>query len=223
MQFKLAYPKKSHRKLVFLPELSRELAHFMGILAGDGGINNSWQIVITLDTLTDSEYIQYVRGLILFLFRIEAQVRIRTTCRATDLVLSSTSIVEYLLQLGAVSKNKILNDKGIPDWIKINEEYLKQYIKGLFDTDGSIYADYKSRESKQYFYKYITFTNYGQKTLADLYVNLVKFGFSPTNPYRGRITLRKQSEVDRFFSVIGSSNNKHWTRYFTLGGVPKWS
>ena len=40
------------------------LAEFMGIIFGDGGINNDWQLVISLNSLTDREYSDYILKLI---------------------------------------------------------------------------------------------------------------------------------------------------------------
>ena len=48
----LKYPKKSHRKQIKIPKESTRLAELMGIEFGDGGINNPWQLVITLNALT---------------------------------------------------------------------------------------------------------------------------------------------------------------------------
>lgn len=47
----LKYPNKSHRKDVVLPKHSVDLAEFFGIMMGDGGINNPWQITITVNSV----------------------------------------------------------------------------------------------------------------------------------------------------------------------------
>lgn len=58
----LQYPAKSHRKQISLPTYSNELAEILGIVLGDGGINNDWQLVISLNYIKDQEYALYIKS-----------------------------------------------------------------------------------------------------------------------------------------------------------------
>jgi hypothetical protein len=58
----LSYPKKSHRKSITIPEDSVQLAEFLGMLAGDGGMSN-FQVTISLNSLLDREYPAYIADL----------------------------------------------------------------------------------------------------------------------------------------------------------------
>ncbi|PIR02170.1 MAG: hypothetical protein COX88_01470 [Candidatus Nealsonbacteria bacterium CG_4_10_14_0_2_um_filter_35_20] len=60
----LKYSQKSHRKIVKIPSESVNLSELMGIIFGDGGINNDWQVVITLNSKSDLKYSYYVRKLL---------------------------------------------------------------------------------------------------------------------------------------------------------------
>ncbi|PIU68772.1 hypothetical protein COS81_02745, partial [candidate division WWE3 bacterium CG06_land_8_20_14_3_00_42_16] len=73
----LKYPRKSHRKIINIPKESKELAELFGIIFGDGGINNSWQLVISLNSNADLEYSYYVRKLLRKLFKIKVAIRKR--------------------------------------------------------------------------------------------------------------------------------------------------
>lgn len=69
----LRYPKKSHRKAVIFPKDSVALAEFFGIMIGDGGINNSWQVNVSMNAVKDKTYARYISRLIQGLFGL-------TTC-----------------------------------------------------------------------------------------------------------------------------------------------
>src|SRR5665811_87527 len=70
MDTSLKYPKKIHRKTIRTPKPSREFAEFIGIMLGDGGINNPWQANITMNSVADAKYAIYVEKLIQKLFGI---------------------------------------------------------------------------------------------------------------------------------------------------------
>src|SRR3989344_1447242 len=102
----LKYPKKSHRKKVVLPRYSRTLAEFFGIMMGDGGINNSWQANITLNSVADAPSSYYIQGLCSKLFAISPAVRKRKRSQALVISLASTSVVDFLVANGLPRGNK---------------------------------------------------------------------------------------------------------------------
>ncbi len=59
----LKFPNKSHRKPILFPSESEELAELIGIIFGDGGINNNWQLVISLNAISDYLYASYISSL----------------------------------------------------------------------------------------------------------------------------------------------------------------
>lgn len=81
----LKYPKKSHRKTINYPEESIGLAELIGIEFGDGGINNNWQLVITLNATKDLIYSKYVAALLANLFNIETKIQKRPNMNAITL------------------------------------------------------------------------------------------------------------------------------------------
>jgi len=56
----LIHPNKSHRIEVQLPKHSAELAEFIGIMLGDGGIHTPWQATISMNWLSDRKYAEYI-------------------------------------------------------------------------------------------------------------------------------------------------------------------
>ncbi|MCL4354898.1 hypothetical protein M1349_05560 [Patescibacteria group bacterium] len=135
----LQHPKKSHRKNISIPSNSIDLAELMGIVFGDGGINNNWQVVIYVNSLLDLEYSKYISDLIKKLFKLDVAIRKREKENTLMIVASSTTLVEFLISKGAVRGNKILHRQSMPKWIKKNKKYSKAFVRGLVDTDGCLY------------------------------------------------------------------------------------
>jgi hypothetical protein len=76
-QILLRYPNKSHRKVITLPPESTALSELIGILFGDGGIGNNWQITVSLNSIADLEYSTHVSSLFEKLFHLKSAVRKR--------------------------------------------------------------------------------------------------------------------------------------------------
>jgi len=64
------------RKKIHDPRHSLQLAEFIGIMLGDGGVTN-YQLNITLNSETDKEYIVYVKSLLERLFCVQAPIMLR--------------------------------------------------------------------------------------------------------------------------------------------------
>ena len=119
----LIYPNKSHRKIIKTPSESSDLAELMGIVFGDGGIDNPWQLVISLNSNSDIEYSRYIVALLTKLFGVKVAVRKRPNQNTLVLVCSSMNLLDFLISKGAVRGNKILHQIDIPDWISCNSTY----------------------------------------------------------------------------------------------------
>ncbi len=110
----LQFPNKSHRKSVLLPNYSTNLAELLGIIFGDGAIGNPWQVVISLNSISDREYASYVIRLFNDLFGITCAMRKRPNQNTLVIVCSSTTIVDYLIEKGTARGNKLKQNLGIP-------------------------------------------------------------------------------------------------------------
>ncbi|MFA5050915.1 MAG: LAGLIDADG family homing endonuclease [Patescibacteria group bacterium] len=202
----LKYPKKSHRKRIKIPKESVRLAELMGIEFGDGGIGNSWQIIITLNAEKDAKYARYVQRLILELFGINAAVRKRGE-RTLQIVSSSTSLVDFLVKKGAIRGNKIKQHFDIPDWVRKNRKYEKAFVRGLVDTDGCLYIH--RHTVKGVLYKNIGFCfTSGSRNLLNSVADIFReFGIKPhiTDGCR-RIYLYDKDSVVKYLHTFGSVN-----------------
>ena len=89
----LKYPNKSYRKNINFPSENNDLAELMGIIAGDEGINNDWQLVISLNFIKDFDYSFYIINLLEKLFKIKSARRKSPNQNTLVVVCSSTSLV----------------------------------------------------------------------------------------------------------------------------------
>ena len=82
---------------------------------------------------------------------------------------------------------------------------MKAFVRGFFDTDGSIY---KLRFGLQ-----ISITNHSLPLLIALQSMLRTLGYSVSEVSVGRIYITRRNQVARFFSEIAPMNSKHTQRF----------
>ncbi len=72
-----------------------------------------------------------------------------------------------------VGRGTKLHQKArVPHWVKNDSVYAKECLRGLLQTDGSIYED---RD-----YRMVNFTNHCQYLAEDVFFLLQEAGFQPT-------------------------------------------
>lgn len=201
-------------KKIFFPKDSKELAEFYGIMLGDGNSHRTqaykkgtYMIRIVGDIRKDREYLTgYVKPLIERLFRIRVRVG-KFKSNAMFIESHSRELVSFLELKGFKPGDKIRNQLGIPEWIKNNNDFLRMCLRGLYDTDGSVYK-LTNQNSCQ-----IDFCNYNQRLLADVRDALIELGISPSKISKQKdVYITKKSEIAKFLKVIGFHNPKHLCR-----------
>ncbi len=201
------------RKPIKKPRKTIEFAEFIGIMLGDGGMTQG-QITITLNRKDDRDYILYVIALIKKLFDAEVYVWDRKKYSVNNIVISRTELVDYCKSMGLKVGNKIKQKADIPNWIKRDTELMKACVRGLIDTDGSIFKHCYKIKNKEYCYKKLDFTSRSLPLLLSVHNFLKKSGFTPRITYdKNSIRLDNQKEVGRYFLLIGTKNLKHLKRY----------
>lgn len=212
------------RKEISKPMESEELAELLGILFGDGHMSD-FQISVTTNSETDIEHAHFIKSLIEKLLGVSPKIRFRKDCRAVEIVVSSKSAVEFLSSKGMPIGNKIKNKFNVPEWILNKEKYERAFIRGLFDTDGSIFLDHKLINDKSYQYMGWTITTYADTLMNNLLYILKKLDLSPTNRLTQKsVYIRRKEKITNYFDKIGTNNPKHKERYIKFSGrVPKWS
>lgn len=193
------------------PKKSNELAELVGIMLGDGNISK-YQVKVFLNLIDDIEYAEYVSKLFNFLFKVNSSIYKFPKHTTAEVVVSRKKLVKFLNSLGLPIGNKIRQKINIPSWIKDNPDFRKWCIRGLFDTDGCVYADRHSIDNKNYSSLNLAITSASTNLLLGVSNILKEEGFSPT--FSGiSVRLRKSEQVVRFFDKIGSSNPKNLKRF----------
>lgn len=218
------------QKPVSMPPYSSELAEFVGIVLGDGGITKR-QITISLHKHDDRLYAEYVRNLAKKLFQTDASVIDRPQKEVVNVLISRTAAVNFLIsaKIGLSIGNKVRRQADIPEWIKNSNDMLwkKSCIRGLFDTDGCFFIDRHHIKNKLYYSCGINFTNRSLPLIAFFKQTLEELGYHPTISSAWSLFLRREDEVIRYLSKdIGTSNLKYMERLemyqrIKHGRVPK--
>jgi DNA-binding transcriptional regulator WhiA len=197
------YLKK--RKGIKIPnKYSVDLAEFFGIMLGDGHISH-FQIVVSLGN-KEEEYAKYVSLLIKKIFETDAKISIRKT-GYRDVYLGSVDITSWLFKKGLVS-NKVKSQVNVPSWIFSKDKYMKSFLRGFFDTDGSVY---KLKYGIQ-----ISFCNRSLPILKSLQLMLKRLRYNPSSVSLYNLYLTRRKDVKRFFEEIKPSNHKHTSRYLKI-------
>ncbi len=128
------------------------------------------------------------------------------------------------LPLGSKEKMKI------PKWIKENQENTKAFIRGLMDTDGSVYFSNPKNNKVMSFDIGLT----SKYLISQVYEILVSLGYNPyvIKPYRKKkptektlykVRIRRKSDIEKWIKEIGFRNPKHSTKvevYLKYGCCP---
>lgn len=188
------------------PKKSVDLAEFIGILLGDGGITKE-QATITLNTEADKEYVHYVSRLGNTLFGQKPSISNRKDCKATNLRYSGIKLIEFLLKVGLKRGDKVKQQVDVPDWIKSSIKYKVACLRGLMDTDGCISRCTHKYKTKSYTYYNPCFAN-RSKPLLDFVTNTLEELKLHPSVAGERIWLYNKASVRDYFKIVNSSNQR---------------
>lgn len=187
------------------------LAEIVGILLGDGHLS-SGQVWVTLGT-KEKAYADHVDELFFKIFGYHLKPCFRKDGNL-DLYIGFKELVNYFKDMGLV-EHKIRSQVGVPLWILKNYKFHACCLRGLFDTDGSIY---KIRSGHQ-----ISFRNMSVPLLKNIRYMLSEIGFNPSQISNFSVYLTRKGDLSRFRSIIGSRNTFKYNRLnkWAVGGVVK--
>ena len=197
-------------KEIKIPHKNKYLAEFVGIILGDGNIyvfkrKGVYQIKITTHAITDRKYlIKFVSPLIQNLFGVKGSISFDKGRHGVNLRLASKRLVFYLISIGLKEGDKIKNKVTIPKWITKKKSLLIACIRGLIDTDGTVFE--KKRGSKRFT---IGFKSNNPRLLKQVRMKFTELGFHPTRTHTNAFFLCRKAEIELFIKRIGFHNDKH--------------
>lgn len=201
------------RKNINRPTKSKELAEFVGVVLGDGGISN-YQVTVTLHAVDDKEYGIFVASLVKTLFNVPVGMYKSKTDTSITYYISRVKLVDFCIKsLGLVKGNKVKHQVDIPVWIKNNKEFLTACVRGLIDTDGSVFVHKYKVDGKIYKYTKMTFTNNSEPLRVSVFEGLQRLEIPARLDNRNNVWIDSRDGVEKYFSIIGSHNPKHLDRY----------
>ena len=185
------------------PIFNEKLAEILGVLNGDGHVSKINFEVCVVGSILERDYYKYLKRLFEDVLNLkfsisqqENRFRLRTYSKQLATFLNE----EYGLPLG-----KKLGKLKIPNQILKSEKFIKSYIRGLFDTDGSFYI----RRKKDAVVEIISADKF---YLDEIRKSLISLGFSCGISGKNLYIYRKEV-IAKFFKEIKPANTKHLKKY----------
>ena len=208
------HPMLNITKSIRKPLFTSDLAEFVGIILGDGGITKR-QVTVTLHRHDDKEYSEYVRHLFENLFCVIPGTYKNKRSLADSIVISRVELVQFCVnKLGLKIGNKVRQQVGVPEWVISKKAYRIACLRGLVDTDGCIIRHKYTVKGKQYCYKKLSFTNSSMPLLQFVFNEFKALGMNPRITKNGKeVRLENLSDMELYFHAVGSNNPKHLNRW----------
>lgn len=182
---------------------SPEFAYIIGIAIGDGNISNPNGRTYRLRITCDARYPKIISMVVSSLKKVFPKNKVSLIPKkktAFDVSVYNKKINEILgwkLENGKKINQKIL----IPDWINSDKEFIKFFIKGLFESDGSIYYDRG--------YIMTNFVSYNKEVIDYLLLKIKAFDFEASlSKYKEKNGMR--------YTVRICKKSKEFIQYFNI-------
>lgn len=199
------------RKYIIYPQKSSLLAELIGILLGDGSINE-YQVRVYNNSKTDRNYAYFIKKVIHNLFKINPTITVRDK-NTIIVTASSKNLVAFLMDCGMKKGDKMLNGADVPEWILKNDEFTKSCLRGLVDTDGGIYFHNHTTKGIRYRHMGLCFTSHSKLLLNSVYRMLLSFDIKCKTDEERHVMIYDRMEVNKYMKIIGSHNSKHINRF----------
>jgi DNA-binding transcriptional regulator WhiA len=180
------------------PELK---AYIIGLAIGDGNLSNPNGRAVRLRISCDTKYPNLIARITTALKSLFPENRVAWISKNKNFSCMDVSCysnkLEDLLGWKANGGSKFIQNVRIPLWIKKNRVYLIRCLKGLFETDGSVYSDRG--------YIMINFTTIIKDLADDVMNGIIFLGFTPrlyvikeAHAKHTRYTIRISKNVEDF-------------------------
>ncbi len=216
---------------------SSELAEIVGLSFGDGSLTlhrRTLRYQLRGNVTEDKDhYNQYLFSL------FNTYVALPLAQRKVSVVQAKAPWASYGFSIESNCVGIFLNSIGvpigrkeeliIPDWIKADKVFLANFLRGFFDTDGSLYCgkNYsikKGRKHNQIKIKLTTISKILAYKIKELLRNSLQIKcILWTSKGRSNrktaynILISGGIMVPKWFQIIGSKNPKHITKYLIWG------
>lgn len=198
---------------------------FIAVMLGDGGLlDDRYTSKITLNGIDEPHYVKYVKEEILDKIFIKYPfkfVDIRGT-KAIKFINNNSSVHYAIRELGKgtmtkgfVPGDKVKNQVNVPEWVYGDLDFIRECLKNLFDTDGSISVKYGG---------FVLSYTSGSKPLSFDYYKMCKLlGIKKVRePFQSKrnsweVIIQDLDSIQKFLKIVSPEKFKEPTRRKWLG------
>src|SRR3989344_8679190 len=194
---------KYSEKSITKPSMSNLLAEILGVINGDGHVNNTNYEISIVGNRLEEEYYLYLDKLLERILKLKFRLTINDS--AFKLRTYSKNMVIFLnSEFGLPFGNKIGKLK-IPKKVLKRRSWILSYLRGLFDTDGCFHI----RREKD---PMLSIASADKRYLGEVKKTLENFGFHVVRGQK-RIFIYQKDDIKRFFKEVKPANSKHLKKY----------
>jgi len=148
-------------------------SYIIGLAIGDGNLSNPSGRATRLRITCDKKYPLLLQRIVNLLQELLPNNKVSVVGRKENYVDVSvcSNHLEKIVGWQVGKGSKFTQKVSIPNWIKQNKKYKINCLKGLIETDGSIYFDRG--------YKMMMFITIIPELAKDVYEMIISLGFSP--------------------------------------------
>jgi len=196
----------SYEKRITKLERTNDFAEFVGMILGDGHIKD-------MSYVEDEKYV--TNYILEFTFHqddkeiINRAIKLFERCvgrtptvshnknnKGVKVRLYSKDLVDLLKKHGIRPGNKTERQVSVPEWVKEDRNFQKHCLKGLTDTDGTIYVRGKEKATV------VQFKNASEPLLNDFDEMCENLGIRCSKGGYRTVQVAAKEEVDRFIRLI---------------------
>jgi len=212
-------------------KIDDDLAELIGIHTGDGCISKNKrysEYYLGGDIKEEKEYhnkwvsLLFNKKIMIPLFNKKVKYKEYPKTGIYGFYIFNKDLVNFFRKLGINHGSKI--NIEIPKQILKNKNLSKRFLRGLFDTDGSIYFD-RNKSSKNQLNNRpnIKLGTVSLKLANQVFDMLKKLDLNPRmkKPYKGKrdknkvytVLIYRKKDIEYFIKKIGFKNPKHYTKW----------
>jgi len=204
------------KRVKILADKSDDLAEIIGVILGDGHLEKSYKsghyAVKIAGGEDDVEYLaSFITPLFLRVFGKQLKNFKFKKAKSVMFYVHDKSVVFTLENYGLKPGNKKDNNACVPSWIFENDGYLRACLRGIFDTDGTVFPKSANPRIPQ-----LELTSKIEGIQRTFRQGLLQLGFTPSK-WSGmdspKCGLYAKSQVTKFSREIGFHNPKHGRRF----------
>ena len=179
----------------------KTLSYIVGVSIGDGNLSNPNKRAVRLRITCDTKYKKLIQKIQISIKKLLPNNKVSSVNRAKTYIDISCYSNKWEKWLGWKVGNgsKYNQNVSVPKWIKENKDYTTRCLKGLFETDGSVYYDRG--------YKMINFVTIIPALAEDVNKMILNLGYKVKmykicSNKKPRYNIRLSNRVDEFIKLI---------------------